>query len=70
MAGKDDRENPGDDLGQRQYQFLLELSSAPPDTVSLQGIVLALMMQSNDEIKSIIIYKQCYFFFAHSIGAT
>ena len=33
MAEKDDRENLGDDLGQRQRQFLLEFSSARQDRV-------------------------------------
>ena len=33
MAGKDDRENLGDGLGQRQCLFLLELSSALQDIV-------------------------------------
>ena len=60
MAEKDDRENLGDDLSPRQHQFLLELSSAPPDTVPSQGIELARMIQSNDGINVII--NKCYFF--------
>ena len=54
MAEKDDRENLGDDLSPRRHQFLLVLSSALPDTVPLQGIELARMIQSNDGINDII----------------
>ena len=56
MAEKYDRENLGDDLGQRQRQFLLELSSGVQDRVPLQGIVFARMIhwQSNDAISDIL----------------
>jgi hypothetical protein len=54
MAKKDDRENLGDDLGQRQHQFRLGLSSALQDRVPSPGIAFALMIQSNDEISDII----------------
>ena len=56
MAKKDDHDNLGDDLGQRQRQFLLELSSALPDRVPLPGIVFARMIQSNDAISDIFIF--------------
>ena len=52
MAEKDDRENLGDDLYQRQRQFLLELSSAPQDRVPSPGIVFARMKQSNNKIRA------------------
>ena len=52
MAEKDDRENQGDDFGQRQSLFLLELSSALQDRVSSQGITIARMIQSNDAISA------------------
>ena len=55
MAEKDDRENLGDDLGQRQRQFLPELSSALQDGVPSPGIAFARMIQSNDAISDIII---------------
>ena len=67
MAEKYDRENLGDDLGQRQRQFLLELSSGIQDRVPLQGIVFARMIQSNDAISDILTLS---FFFAYSISAT
>ena len=51
MAEKDDRENLGDDLGQRQRQFLLELSSALQDTVPSLGIASERMIQSIDSIQ-------------------
>ena len=54
MAEKDDRENLGDDLGQRQRQFLLELSSALQDRVPSPGIAFARMIQSNDAISDTI----------------
>ena len=50
MAEKDDRENLGDDLGQRQRQFLLELSSVRQDRVPSLGIEFARMIRSNDVI--------------------
>ena len=50
MTEKGDRENLGNDLGQRQRQFLLELSSALQDRVPSPGIVFARMIQSNDAI--------------------
>ena len=53
MAEKDDRENLGDDLGQRQRQFLLELSSALQDRLPSPGIAFARMIKSNDEIRDI-----------------
>ena len=53
MAEKDDRENQGDDFGQRQRLFLLELSSALQDRVPSPGIVFARMIQSNDVISAI-----------------
>ena len=54
MAEKDGRENLGDDLGQRQRQFLLELSSALQDEVPSPGIVFAQMKPSKDAISDII----------------
>ena len=51
MAEKDDRENLGDDLRQRQRQFLLELSSALQDTVPSLGIASERMIQSIDTIQ-------------------
>ena len=64
---KDDRENLGDDLGQRQCQFLLELSSALQDRVLPPGIEFARMIKSNDVISDMIIL---FSFFAHSISPT
>ena len=55
MAEKDDRENLGDDLGQRHCQFLLELSSALQDIVPAPEIAFARMMQSNDAISDMIL---------------
>ena len=55
MAEKDDRENRGDDLNQRQRQFLLELSCALQDKAPSPGIASARMIQSNDAISDIII---------------
>ena len=49
MAEKDGRENLGDDLGQRQHLFLLELSSEFQDRVPLPGIVFARMIRSKDD---------------------
>ena len=76
MAEKDDRENLGNDSGQRQYQFLLELSSALQDRVPSPGIAFARMIQSNDmQISECDIFR-CFFFFffffsfAYSISAT
>ena len=69
MAEKDGRENLGDDLGQRQRQFLLELSSALQDEVPSPGIVFAQMKPSKDAISDII-YLILYFSFPHSISAT
>ena len=54
MAGKDDRENLGDGLGQRQCLFLLELSSALQDIVPLPGIAFARMRPSKDTVSDII----------------
>ena len=54
MAEKDDRENLGDDLGQRQRQFLLELSSALQDRVPSPGIDFLWMIPSNDTISDMI----------------
>ena len=54
MAEKDDRENLGDDLGQRLRQFLLELSSALQDRVPSPGIMFAWMMPYNDTISHMI----------------
>ena len=54
MEGKDDRENRGDDFGQRQRQFLLELSSALQDRAPSPGIVFERMIQSNDAIRNIV----------------
>ena len=63
MAEKDDRENPGDDLGQRQRQFLLELSSALPDTVPSPEIAFEQMIQSNDTIQvSDMMIFFCFFY--------
>ena len=56
MEEKDDRENLGNDLGQQQRQFLLELSSAFQDRVISPGIVIARMMQSNDAISEYDIF--------------
>ena len=66
MAEKDDRENLGDDFGQRRRQFLLELSSALQDRVPSPGIAFARTIQSNDAISDMIFS----FFFAHSIRAS
>ena len=44
----------GDDLGQRQSQFLLELSSVLQDRVPSPGIAFARMIQSNDTISDMI----------------
>ena len=49
MAEKDDRKNLGDDLGQRQHLFLLELSSEFQDRVPSPGIAFARMLWSNDD---------------------
>ena len=54
MAEKDDRENLGDDLDQRQCQFPLELSSALRDKVPWPGIAFPLMIQSNGTISDVI----------------
>ena len=54
MAEKDDRENLEDDLGRRQRQFQLELSSALQDKVPSPGIVFARMKPSKDAIRDII----------------
>ena len=58
MAEKDDRENLGDDLGQRQRQFLLELSSAPQNRVPSPKIAFERMIRSNtsDAISSDTIF--------------
>ena len=53
MAEKDDRENLGDDFGQRQRLFLLELSSAHQDRVPSPGIAFAQLIQSNDPVSDI-----------------
>ena len=66
MAEKDDRESLGADFGQRQHQFLLELSSALQDRVPSPGIAFARKIQSNDEISDMIFFIP----FSHSIGAT
>ena len=50
MAEKDGRENLGDDLGQRQRQFLLELSSALQDEVPSPGIAFVRMTPSKNTI--------------------
>ena len=68
MAEKDDHENLGDDLGQRQHQFLLELSSVLQDRVPSPGIAFARMIKSNDAISDInIIVPFC---FAYSFCTT
>ena len=54
MAEKDDRENLGDDLSQRQRQFLLGLSSALRDRVPSPRIAFARTIQSNDAISDMI----------------
>ena len=54
MAETDDRENLGDDLGQRQRQFLLGLSSALQDRVTSLGIAFLRMIESNDAISDMI----------------
>jgi hypothetical protein len=54
MAEKDDHGNLGSELGQRQCQFLLELSSALPDIVPSPGIVFARMIQSKWWINDIM----------------
>ena len=54
MEKKDDRENLGDDLGQRQCLFLLELSSALQDRVPSPEIVFAQMIRSNEAIRDMI----------------
>ena len=59
MARKDDRENQGDDLGPRQRQFLLELSSAPQGRVPSPEIVFGRMIQSNDGISDMIFLFFC-----------
>jgi hypothetical protein len=56
LAEKDDRENLGDVSGQRQRQYLLELSSALQDRVPSPGIAFALMIQYNDAISDIIFW--------------
>ena len=53
MAEKDDRENQGDDFGQRQRLFLLELFSAFQNGVPSLEIAFARMIQSNDAISAI-----------------
>ena len=68
MAEKDDRENLGDDLGQRQRQFLIELSSALGDRVPSPGIAFARTIQSNDAISDTV--YDIFDSFAHSIGAS
>ena len=50
MAEKDDRGNLGDDLGQRQRQFQLELSSALRDRAPSPGTAFARMIQPNDAL--------------------
>ena len=50
MEEKVDRENLGDDFGQRQSRFLLEPSSALQDRVPLPGIAFPRMIQSNAAI--------------------
>jgi hypothetical protein len=57
MAEKDDRENLGDDLGQRQHLILLELSSEIQDRVPSPGIAFARMIQSNDAAISDMIFS-------------
>jgi hypothetical protein len=59
MAGKDGRESLGDDLGQRQRLFLLELSSVLQDKVPSPGIAFARMKPSKDaiQVSDIIIYS-------------
>ena len=54
MGGKDDRENLGDVLDQRQCLFLLELSSALQDIVPSLGRAFARMKQSKNTISDII----------------
>ena len=49
MAEKDDRKNLGDDMGQQQHLFLLELSSEIQDRVPSPGIAFARMIRSNDD---------------------
>ena len=70
MAEKDDRENRGDDLNQRQRQFLLELSSALQDKAPSPGIASARMIQSDarDAISDIIYIVS--FRVAHGISTT
>ena len=67
MAEKNDLENLGDDLGQRQRQFLLELSSARQDRVPSPEIAFARKMQSNDVISC---YTIIVVSFAHCISAS
>ena len=66
MAENGDRENLEGDLGQRQRQFLLELSFALQDRVPLPGIAFAQTIQSNDAISDMIFL----FFFTYSIRAS
>lgn len=66
MAEKDDRENPGDGLGQRQRQFLLEHSSALQDKVPSPGIECARMIYSNDVFSHILFLV----FSAHGVRAS
>ena len=62
MAEKDDRENLGDDQGQRQRQFLLELSSVRQDRVPSPEIKFARTIQSydHDAISDICIYNRLF----------
>ena len=53
MAEKDGRENLGDDLGQRQRLFLLELSSVLRDIVPSPRIAFERMKQSYDTISNV-----------------
>ena len=56
MAEKDDRGNLGDELGQRQRQSLLELSSALQGRVPSLGIAFVRMIQSSDTVSDTVTY--------------
>ena len=54
MAGKDDLQNLGGDLGPPQHRFLLVLSSGRPDIMPWPGIGPVRLMLSNDAVDKLV----------------